>query len=285
MASQPHSGMLRQTIEIQRLVKTPDGSGGNTDTWQTTHTCAAHIEPRVGKERVVHDNDIIETTTTHRITMRYISGVSPDDRVRYTHRFAGAETVRVFDIKGVINHNERNQWLRLSTLEIGGDRLMATYKHYSSRQAYVQDLRKGIRTLVHSVAADIQGNAVELITGGAKTGHVYRNRGRKGENRVDHQASAPGQAPAADQNTLHTNIALEVSAGGMEVEVQSRAKYSKALEFGAILKNGGIIEPRPFMQPAVEMARAKYNRGGGITIGRPRRGRRKTRLIRSGGTK
>ena len=166
----------------------------------------------------------------------------------------------------------------------GSDGLMAkiktSYTRHTAGDAWAKDFRQGLATLVQSIAADIQGNAVESITGGAKTGHIYRNRGRKGENRVDHQASAPGQAPAADQNTLHTNIVIEVGKGGTSAEVQSRAKYSKALEFGAVLDNGGIIEPRPFLQPAVEKARAKYNRPGVAKVARPRRGRRKTRAIR-----
>ena len=119
MATQPHSGMLRQQIEIQTEVETPDGSGGSNVEWNTTHTCPAHIEPRVGREKVVQDNDIIETITTHRITMRYVNGIGPKDRVRYLHRFNGARTERIFNIVAVINHQERNQWLRLSATELG----------------------------------------------------------------------------------------------------------------------------------------------------------------------
>jgi HK97 gp10 family phage protein len=67
--------------------------------------------------------------------------------------------------------------------------------------------------------------------------------------------SAPGGPPAGDTGFLANNIHLVMDSDGMGADVESRADYSAALEFGTM-----DMPARPFLQPALEQGRAKYKR-------------------------
>jgi len=95
----------------------------------------------------------------------------------------------------------------------------------------------------------VKATAQDSITEGGKTGRVYP---RKGE---DHIASAAGEAPASDSSFLVNNISKNVFAerdGSVVGQIISSAKYSKFLEFGTV-----EMQPRPFMQPALEKNKKK----------------------------
>ncbi len=68
----------------------------------------------------------------------------------------------------------------------------------------------------------------------------------------NHTASAAGQPPNTDTGFLVSNIFLDKDNDGMGADVESRADYSVYLEFGT-----REMQPRPFMQPALESQRAK----------------------------
>ena len=68
----------------------------------------------------------------------------------------------------------------------------------------------------------------------------------------NHIASAAGQPPNTDTGFLVSNIFLDKDNDGMGADVESRADYSVYLEFGT-----KDMQPRPFMQPALESQRAK----------------------------
>ena len=90
----------------------------------------------------------------------------------------------------------------------------------------------------------VEGTAKESIQRGNKSGRVYTRRG------ITHQASAPGQSPATDTGFLVSNITtgdLKKSVASISIQVESKAPYSKFLEFGT--RN---MQPRPFLQPALE---------------------------------
>lgn len=72
-----------------------------------------------------------------------------------------------------------------------------------------------------------------------------------GPPRTPHQASAPGEPPATDIGTLVNNIIAEKLAPGRSgVGAGKPAFYWKWLEFGT-----SFMEPRPFVRPAVALAR------------------------------
>lgn len=103
-----------------------------------------------------------------------------------------------------------------------------------------------VRTALKRGALKIENTAVEGIIGGPKTGRVYRSKHRKG---ALHQASAPGEFPAADIGELHQGITnVEASSGDtIRFEVGSNAPHGPMLELGT-----SKMEPRPFMKPAYD---------------------------------
>lgn len=88
---------------------------------------------------------------------------------------------------------------------------------------------------VASIANRIRTTAIDLIHKGPKTGIMYG----------DHQASAPGEAPATDTGDLARSVKIRRDSDGKTWYVVAGAAYASYLEFGTEL-----MEPRPFMTPA-----------------------------------
>ncbi len=96
----------------------------------------------------------------------------------------------------------------------------------------------------------IENNAADRIISPPKTGRIYPSKHRKG---AFHQASAPGEAPAADTGRLHQSITSVQTVNGPERyvnETGANAPYAIPLELGT-----SKIAPRPFMQPAFDEVR------------------------------
>lgn len=96
-----------------------------------------------------------------------------------------------------------------------------------------------------------QQNAVKRINQPPKTGRLYRRGG------VVHQASAPGESPAADHGDLsrsieteHATLATKVAVCGVGGEIGERAKW---LEFGT-----RKIKARPFLFKSFEFSKKDY---------------------------
>lgn len=117
-------------------------------------------------------------------------------------------------------------------------------------------LRAKLTREVNKGAFLIHKDATMSVQRGAKTGIVY-TRGNS-----SHQASAPGEAPAAqptswhrasnpDEPQLGTSITFEVDADGLGAAVKTGNSYAPALEFGT-----SKMAARPFMHPAFEKNRA-----------------------------
>jgi hypothetical protein len=128
--------------------------------------------------------------------------------------------------------------------------------------------------VVRETAAAVESNAVLLLNEDHGSGRIYSrggestvtfyagqsgddgpaagrekmvtfNKGRKG---VEHQASAPGEAPHTDLGHLANSIQV-VETGALSAEVQVGSEYGAALEFGTV---DGRIAARPFLTPAME---------------------------------
>lgn len=103
-----------------------------------------------------------------------------------------------------------------------------------------------VRRTLQRGALRIENTATEKIINPPKTGRIYPSRGRKG---AKHQASAPGEPPAADTGELHTSITSpDTSTEGLiRFEPGANTPYAEALEFGT-----SKMEPRPFMGPSFD---------------------------------
>lgn len=117
--------------------------------------------------------------------------------------------------------------------------------------ALLKHLQPQLERVVNKAAHDVKARAKVSILAGGKSGRIYK-RGK-----VEHQASAPGEAPANDLGNLAAGIKVGSGDGPLWRVVQSTAVQSLALEFGSL---DGKIAPRPFMGPALEAIRQPFKR-------------------------
>ena len=129
----------------------------------------------------------------------------------------------------------------MTTIKIKG--LEPTLKNLRLLQ---NGLDKELTNVLRGGGQLIRGEAIRSIQTVPKSGRTYE----KYNPRRTHKASAPGQAPASDTGNLVSQI-MSV-ADGKNTLVESRAEYSKFLEFGT-----SKMLPRPFLFPASEKSTKK----------------------------
>ena len=129
----------------------------------------------------------------------------------------------------------------MTTIKIKG--LEPTLKNLRLLQ---NGLDKELTNVLRGGGQLIRGEAIRSIQTGPKSGRTYE----KYNPRRTHKASAPGQAPASYTGNLVSQI-MSV-ADGKNTLVESRAEYSKFLEFGT-----SKMLPRPFLFPASEKSTKK----------------------------
>ncbi|AGK58095.1 phage head-tail adaptor [Hyphomicrobium denitrificans 1NES1] len=96
------AGDLRHRIVIERAQRTSDGAGGSTTEWETVAEVWAAIWSRSADENFTLDRTA--GTATHDVWIRYRADVQPDMRIRFG--------VRIFDILGAIDVEDRGAWLK-----------------------------------------------------------------------------------------------------------------------------------------------------------------------------
>jgi len=105
---------LRQTIVIQAESAAADGGGGFGNPWASPTTVAtlrACVEPLRGFERLRAMQ--LESPVTHRITTRYKAGLKPEHRIKFVKDGA----TRYFNIRSIVNIEERNRWIEIMAEE------------------------------------------------------------------------------------------------------------------------------------------------------------------------
>lgn len=100
-------GRLRHRITIEQVAEAQDTDGAVLESWTPYTTVQASIEPVSGREYFAAQST--QADVTHRISLRYLSGITPKMRVNHTSR--------IFDILSVINVGERNRELQLMCRE------------------------------------------------------------------------------------------------------------------------------------------------------------------------
>ena len=112
MSHRVRAGKLRHEVELRTLTQTPDGSGGQTEDYDTVlATVFASIERVDEMEQL--NSGMQQNVTTHKIKIRYCEGLSVSDRVRFVR---GAVT-RVFEINEIDDAEQRNFTQTLMCLE------------------------------------------------------------------------------------------------------------------------------------------------------------------------
>jgi len=98
---------LRHRISIEQLTRTADGQGGFTESWSQFASVWANIVPTSAAERFFAQR--IESNVTHKIGIRYLSGVASEMRIIF-------ET-RIFQIHGVRKIDEEKWFMILDCVE------------------------------------------------------------------------------------------------------------------------------------------------------------------------
>lgn len=100
-------GRLKDLVTLQKLSETLDDFGQPTQDWVTEASCWAGIEPISGRERIAGDQ--VYADLTHRVMMRYRSGVTPKMRI--------VQADRILEIAAVIDRDNRHEQLELLCTE------------------------------------------------------------------------------------------------------------------------------------------------------------------------
>ena len=108
------AGQLRHSITIQQKVLTVDANGDRTEAWTTYLTSWASIETGNGREFFAAKQ--VMADLTHTVRIRYYSGIRPDMRIAYLD--LKTNTTRYFNIRAILNPDERNEMLTMQATEI-----------------------------------------------------------------------------------------------------------------------------------------------------------------------
>ena len=109
-------------------------------------------------------------------------------------------------------------------------------------------MRTEASKILRETAFAIQANVLEGMSA-AHGGRLYTSGS------VVHQASAPGEMPAIDESALFNSIAVDAEPNSLEAIVYTGMEYAPHLEYGTV-----TMQARPFMEPATEAERAKFER-------------------------
>lgn len=97
------AGQLRHRVTIQERGTTQDEYGAPIEEWTNVTTDWANVEPLRGMER--HAAKHTEASADVKVTMRYRSGVTSTNRLKFGSR--------IFDIESPINIGEANRTLEI----------------------------------------------------------------------------------------------------------------------------------------------------------------------------
>lgn len=89
----PPLGLMRVRAEVQARTIAQDSFGAAVPTWTTLATRWARVEPLSGREQWQAQQ--VRPDVTHRVTLRYYSGLTP------THRLKAGD--RVFNVESVLD--------------------------------------------------------------------------------------------------------------------------------------------------------------------------------------
>ncbi|NNV07778.1 head-tail adaptor protein [Geobacillus sp. MMMUD3] len=101
-------GALRHRVLVQQKIKTQNEYGEETEQWLDVLVAWASVNPISGREFFAAE--AVNSEVTHKITMRYRGGITPDMRIKFKDRY--------FRIIAVMNTQEKNIELQLLCKEL-----------------------------------------------------------------------------------------------------------------------------------------------------------------------
>jgi HK97 gp10 family phage protein len=125
-------------------------------------------------------------------------------------------------------------------------RASVTIKHGIRVDQIERDYTERVGRALNASVQLVRTATIDLVQRSPKTGISYKRRN------ITHKASAPGEPPATDTGFLVSQIFAKVDVNKLGAQVESRAPYSKFLEFGTV-----NMEARPFLMPAFEQSKPR----------------------------
>ena len=106
--SDSFSSLAKNKITIETCTQTADGYGGFTQSWTTYKTVWAIIQPRSGKESVIHEQ--LNSRVDSQIIIRYISDLSNTlsgaaYRILFNNRYFNILSVQNFENLPTFNNS------------------------------------------------------------------------------------------------------------------------------------------------------------------------------------
>lgn len=102
------AGQLRHRVVLQSVGSTLDDYGDLSNSWSTAATVWASIDPVSGTETDIAGE--LAGVVTHKIKMRYRSGITSQNRITFDSR--------TFQIESVADWQERNVFMELLCKEV-----------------------------------------------------------------------------------------------------------------------------------------------------------------------
>jgi len=102
------AGKLDKLISIEKRTLTQDAAGQEYETWVSIATVYANVKPLIGRDYLAAKQTVDEQS--HDVTIRYRRGLHRKMRVNYLSR--------IFEIFGIIDPDEKREWLYLKCREV-----------------------------------------------------------------------------------------------------------------------------------------------------------------------
>ena len=107
-------GRMRERLELQSYSRSTDGGGGAALSWSKVATIYADIQPQSASESMHGRENEMREVARHKIIIRYRKDLTHANRLVQSYtRFDGSSATRVFNIKGVVNVDNRFKFLEL----------------------------------------------------------------------------------------------------------------------------------------------------------------------------
>jgi SPP1 family predicted phage head-tail adaptor len=110
-------GAMRAKVELQAYSRSADGGGGSALTWAKVASVWADIQPQSASENMFGRDNQLREVSSYKIYIRYRRNVTAKNRLVQTYRDDGVTYTRTFNIKGVIDPDNRRKYLELTCEE------------------------------------------------------------------------------------------------------------------------------------------------------------------------
>jgi SPP1 family predicted phage head-tail adaptor len=110
-------GAMRSRVEIQKYTSTSDGGGGGSVAWSKVASVFAQITPKTARKNEFGEDNQQREVVTHLIKIRYRSDFTTKNRIHQTYSRDGIKATRTFNIKGIINVDNKFKYMELTCEE------------------------------------------------------------------------------------------------------------------------------------------------------------------------